>query len=149
MRFRSLAVFLVIGSTACHDSTRPEGEFRIEAQLLTHVIEAGDSLAVRVTAVNPTSHPVTVTSPSSCHFSVRAVNETNENVGYSDSFCFDAFTPLTVAARSSVSAVVYWRSLSWNDGWTPVPSGTYRIRGVLFDGTQAGRLSAPVSFQVR
>ena len=149
MRFPSLALYMVIASAACGEATRPVGEFRIEARPLTKVIDAGDGLAVRVSAINPTSRPVTVTSPSSCHFSVRAVNETNENVGYAELFCFDAFTALTVPARSSVSAVVYWRSLMWEDAWTPVPAGTYRIHGVLEDGTHSGRSSAPVSVQVR
>ena len=149
MRLPSFALFLVIASCACGEPTRPGGEFRIEARPLTKIIDAGDSLAVRVSAINPTSRPVTVTSPSSCHFSVRAVNQANENVGYAELFCFDAFTALTVPARSSVSAIVYWRSLMWDDAWTPLPAGTYRVHGVLEDGTHSGRVSAPVTVQVR
>ena len=149
MRFRSFALLLVLGSIACRDATVPEGDFRIEARPLQSVIQAGDSVAVRVSAINQTWRPVTVTSPSACHFSVRALSAANESVGYSDSFCADAFTNLTVPARSTVSRVVYWRSLTWNDGWVPVPSGTYRILGVLLDGTPSGRVSPPVQLQIR
>ena len=134
----------------CRSPSGPETLLRIEARVLTPTVDAGDSAAVRVVAINPTSRGITVTSATSCHFYLRVYNALGEEVGRNRDGCLQSFTDLTVPAKDSVARTLYWKTLvAGNGSLVPAPPGDYAVRGILDIAVRASRWSAPRSMTVR
>jgi hypothetical protein len=137
-------VGLLVG---CSDPGGVNELVRIEAHVLTPIVEAGDSVAVRVVAINPTSRDITVTSPNSAHFYAFMFDTNGNQVGRAGHGPLPSFTDLIIPARDSVVDTLHWSASTWsNDTWVPLPAGVYLVRGAV---AGVPHLSAPSSLTVR
>jgi hypothetical protein len=143
-----LALIVTAGLlVGCSDPGGVNQLVRIEAHVLTPTVEAGDSVAVRVVAINPTLRDITVTSSNTTLFYLFVFDAIGEEIGRTGHGGAHVFTDLTIPARDSVAQTLPWRAVRWSNGsWAPLPAGVYMVRGAV---AGVPHLSAPSSLTVR
>lgn len=139
MHRRSLSAAALL-LAACSASSKDQGTLRPAATLQTPAVDSGGVLVVTLSATNPGTTPVRVTTPNSCVANARIVDSAGTVVGSPTILCSQKEVHYQFPAGET---------RQWDVGVdVRVPRGSYRVIATLALG-QAAQLRDTLALTVR
>jgi hypothetical protein len=142
---------LSLALSGCRSATEAPGDIlEVTVEPSRTVLVRGDTMHITIRANNPTALDVTVSGSSSCLLAFHVLDGAGQVLAASDRVCTLDLSRATVPARGSLGRSLIWtgNEASGQGALAPVPSGEYRVVGVL-NGAAGTQVSAPVTVEVR